>query len=136
MLSNIELSIMDSIPDIPLEFCRTVHDLGLMLLVDDIHDIGYFTYFGRWHHIYRGKRSPHHPSPLHHWQLGIVMLLLAKIAGLMTIAKENLQVLGEDDDNDSVEYDDYVREFEDEYRPPALTDNRVVAKIPKLSIRL
>ena len=87
--------LLKIIPDIPMEFAAAIHDLGLVLLNDDIHDIGYFTYYGRRHHVYKGKRAPDHPSPFHHWQVAIGMLFAAKFMGMVSLARENLQAYRE-----------------------------------------
>ena len=45
--------------------------LGKVLLEDDWHDFGWFTYFDRPGH-------PDHPSPLHHWQIGAFFIFLGE----------------------------------------------------------
>lgn len=75
-------------PQIPLEFWEFLHDISLFLIVDDKHDLGHFTYYNRNDHYYRFKKSPHHPSPFHHWQIGIVGLVTAQLGGLLSKALE------------------------------------------------
>ena len=65
-----------------------MYDVGKALLVDDKMDIGYTIYYNRKGHLYHGRRSPHHPSALHHWQLAIPMILGSQILALIAKAKE------------------------------------------------
>lgn len=46
-----------------------IRSLGEALVEDDMHDFGKFSY-------------PGHPSPLHHWQYGLIMIVGADIAEL------------------------------------------------------
>jgi len=75
-------------PHIPLEFWEMIHDFSMFLIVDDKHDLGHFDYYGRKDHYYRFKQSPDHPSPFHHYQLGIIGLVIAQIGGLFSKALE------------------------------------------------
>ncbi len=45
--------------------------LGQVLLEDDWHDFGWYSYFNRDGH-------PDHPSPLHHWQIGAFFIFIAE----------------------------------------------------------
>lgn len=45
--------------------------LGQVLLDDDAHDYGWFEYYNRYGH-------PDHPSPLHHWQYGAILIFIAE----------------------------------------------------------
>lgn len=55
-------------PDISMDLIKFFHDLGTLLIIDDIKDVGKFSFDG-------------HPSPFHHWQLGYVMKELCLYAG-------------------------------------------------------
>jgi hypothetical protein len=88
-------NISSNLPDIPLYFAEAVYNIGFALLQDDIHDVGYFAYSDRKFHKYHGKTSPDHPSPWHHWQVGVVFLFMSQLMGLMSKVKENLQVMKE-----------------------------------------
>ena len=58
------------LPFLPYMACGLViAGIGAFLLVDDAKDFGTFS-------------TPEHPSPLHHWQLGLALFL----AGLIIIA--------------------------------------------------
>lgn len=110
-------NLLKVVPDIPMDFANAVHDLGLILLNDDIHDIGYFTYYNRRTHIYKGKRAPHHPSPFHHWQIAILMLVSAKVLGMVSLARENIEAYHEIEMEETrasrqVNYKEYMSQME------------------------
>jgi len=42
--------------------------LGIALMLDDVKDLGLFS-------------TPKHPSPLHHWQIGLILF----VAGITTL---------------------------------------------------
>ncbi len=61
--------------ELPLKLAEFFHNLGQWMLIDDIWDIGKFSFEG-------------HDSPFHHWQLGYVMKEIALYAGqAFTIAQ-------------------------------------------------
>jgi hypothetical protein len=45
--------------------------LGRVLLEDDMHDFGWFTYHDRPGH-------KDHPSPFHHWQIGAFFIFIGE----------------------------------------------------------
>jgi len=45
--------------------------LGQVLLDDDAHDFGWFSYYNREGH-------PDHPSPFHHWQIGLLFIFIGE----------------------------------------------------------
>ena len=56
--------------------------LGLALIWDDIKDFGLFS-------------TPDHPSPLHHWQYGLILFLAGLTAmsvGVMGMLAEHLKL--------------------------------------------
>lgn len=65
-----------------------LHNFSMFLIRDDSHDIGHFTYYDRHNHFYHGRPSPHHPTALHHYQLGIVGLLVSQIGSLISKGSE------------------------------------------------
>lgn len=65
---------------------------GENLIKDDASDLGYASYSGRQNHIYHGKRSPDHPSPFHHYQLGTLMCMAAQLLQLSTVASEAQEI--------------------------------------------
>ena len=75
------------------DLVETFNLFGESLIKDDKGDLGYLTYRNRKRHTYHGKKSPHHPSPWHHYQIGTALCLtsylLAPIA-LMLDIKEDL----------------------------------------------
>ncbi len=73
-------------PQIPMEFWEMLHDFSMFLIVDDKHDLGRFSYYDRKGHFYRYKESPHHPSPFHHWQVGILGLFASQLGAIVTKA--------------------------------------------------
>lgn len=78
---------IDKIP-IPTEFFEIIHNVSLFLLRDDISDIGRFTYYDRDDHYYHGNKSTDHPSMLHHWQFGIIGLVVSQFGSLLNIGKD------------------------------------------------
>lgn len=75
-------------PHLPQEFWEMVHDISMFLVLDDKHDLGHFAYSNRNHHYYRGKKSPNHPQPFHHWQLGMIGIVVAQMGALISKALE------------------------------------------------
>ena len=71
------LSMLDNLPWIDINICKFLHELGLSLIKDDRMDVGYTQYFGRESHYYRGQQSPDHPSPFHHYQIGVISMAAA-----------------------------------------------------------
>lgn len=66
-----------------------LHDISEKMIEDDKYDVGYFEYYGR------SKGNPHigwgtgnHESPIHHWQIGGMTLALAKLLGVLAVAKQ------------------------------------------------
>ena len=82
---------------------KKVHDLGYMMILDDKDDVGWFSYSHRPYHTYRGKPSPKHPSPWHHWQLGGFMMVVAEIAGILEMAREMQQEWNYEEPEEQVE---------------------------------
>lgn len=61
--------------DIPLALVELVHNLGQWMIIDDMWDIGKWSFEG-------------HDSPFHHWQLGWILKELSLYAGqAITIAQ-------------------------------------------------
>jgi hypothetical protein len=58
-----------------MELVDSMSLFGESLIRDDAGDLGYLTYRNRKRHTYHGKKSPHHPSPLHHYQIGTIITL-------------------------------------------------------------
>ena len=115
------------IPDVPLDFYETMHNLGLLMLQDDAHDIGYFVYYNRRHHKYRGRSSPDHVSPFHHWQVGLVFLFLAQVGGLVNMLKQNVQIFSEIEQEEREERRNTI------VVQGRIVDNRLIDKMPKMS---
>ena len=63
-----------------------IYNLGDFLLWDDRFDIGYGVYNNR-PHMYGGKLEKDHPSPWHHWPIGIFAMALGQFLG--TVATLN-----------------------------------------------
>jgi hypothetical protein len=78
---------VDKLP-IPTEFFEIIHNISLFLLRDDISDLGRFSYYDREDHYYHGNKSTDHPSMMHHWQIGIVGLVVSQFGSLLNIGKD------------------------------------------------
>jgi len=58
-------------------------ELGKLILLDDIDDLGLYSFDG-------------HPSPIHHWQWGLLLMIVAEGLDLMTL----LQSFSKGDNNE------------------------------------
>lgn len=76
------------IPILPMHFFELVHDISMFLILDDKHDIGRTVYYNRSDHWYHGKNNVHHPSPWHHYQIGIMGLLVSQIGSIISKGME------------------------------------------------
>jgi hypothetical protein len=47
-------------------------DLGQLILLDDIDDLGKYSFDG-------------HPSPIHHWQWGLLLMMVAELADTLAM---------------------------------------------------
>jgi hypothetical protein len=84
MISPKGIAELVDVPPIPMEFFEIVHNLSMFLLIDDKHDLGRTVYYNRNDHYYHGHHSPHHPSPYHHWQIGLMGLLFSQIGPMIS----------------------------------------------------
>ena len=82
MISPRHIAQLVDVPPLPDEFFKIIHDLSVFLIVDDRHDIGRSVYYNRSDHYYHGHHSPHHPSPYHHWQLGLAGLIFSQLGSM------------------------------------------------------
>jgi len=64
----------------PYKLAEAMYNVGEFLLRDDAHDIGYFSYRDRPHY-YHGEFFKDHPSPFHHWPIGIAMMFVGQLLG-------------------------------------------------------
>lgn len=69
-----------------MELVDSMSIFGESLIRDDKGDLGYLTYRNRRRHRYHGKLAPDHPSPVHHWQLGTLLILLSDFLAPMAMA--------------------------------------------------
>lgn len=90
------------------DYTKILYNLGKAMIYDDKADLGYTTYYGRKSHKYNGRYSPNHPSPLHHWQAGSILVLLSQFLSLNNIAKDAMAIAQEDDEivDDNIMKDD------------------------------
>jgi len=47
-------------------------ELGKLILLDDIDDLGLYSFDG-------------HPSPIHHWQWGLLLMIVAEFADTLAM---------------------------------------------------
>ena len=59
-------------------FFDQLRKIGKVMVKDDLHDFGYFTYKDRDGH-------KDHPSPLHHWQYGTIIWALSEYLTLLNM---------------------------------------------------
>lgn len=62
------------------KIAESLYNVGEFLLRDDAHDIGHFSYRNRPHY-YHGKLEKDHPSPFHHWYLGVALMFVGQLLG-------------------------------------------------------
>lgn len=67
---------------------KAIYNLGHSLIQDDKGDLGWMSYRNRNTHTYHGKVAPHHPSPLHHWQAGTLLCMLAQFMSIGALASD------------------------------------------------
>ena len=75
------------------DLVETFNLFGESLIRDDKGDLGYFTYRNRHRHKYHGRHAPNHPSPLHHYMAGSVLVLGSYLLAPLALAldiKEDL----------------------------------------------
>lgn len=70
------------------DLAKAIYNLGHTLIQDDKADLGYLSYRNRTNHVYHGKVAPHHPSPLHHWQVGTLLCMLAQFMSIGALAQD------------------------------------------------
>jgi hypothetical protein len=64
-----------------------MYNLGRFLIEDDKFDVGHFAYRNRPHY-YHGEFSKDHPSPLHHWIYGTLLIVGAEVMGTLLTLKQ------------------------------------------------
>jgi hypothetical protein len=121
------------IPPFPMEFFEAVHNFSMYLILDDVHDLGRGQYYERIDHFYHGRKSPHHPSPLHHWQLGIAGLLFSQVGSLITKGIEMIDDYKKMESGDLSGLDDDIRNLiEGDNTIPLAEYQKEVATLPKV----
>lgn len=100
------------------------------MLLDDKHDIGRFSYYNRTDYYWKGKYSPDHPSPLHHWYFGWLGMLFAQIGAIAMKGLEVAQTYESVQRGDLSGIDAEVLEMFDE-TPVSLNDyNKEISCLP------
>ena len=74
------------------------------MIKDDAHDLGFTSYRSRANHKYHGVVRPDHPSALHHWQIGSMLVLLSQFLALADTAAEAAEIAEEINDESELEY--------------------------------
>ena len=150
-------------PKIPIEFFEMVHNISKFLLLDDRHDIGRFSYRNRTDYYWKGTYSPDHISPLHHWYLGWIGMIVAQIGAITMkglevaqtydkVNRGNMSDVDSDvlamfkDDDDSIALDDYKEELynlpfsetalPEPVQPDVYQASRSSLKVPKIKLLL
>ena len=82
------------------DYTKILYNIGKAMIYDDKGDLGYANYRGRTSHTYHGKKSPNHPSPFHHWQVGSALVLLSQFLSLNNVAKDAMEIAKENDEID------------------------------------
>jgi hypothetical protein len=104
------MSIVDNdaqamIPYFPEQVCRMFYNMGYLMMKDDRHDLGKFAYYNQPHY-YNGRKVNHHPSPLHHWPLGIGFMTLGQIGGMFCKVQEMMTTVEMDENGDVIEIEE------------------------------
>lgn len=71
-LDNLNLSALFGSNFMFEQFANSLSYIGQVMLDDDAHDFGWFSYKNRPGH-------PDHPSPLHHWQYGTILIVIGEV---------------------------------------------------------
>jgi hypothetical protein len=72
------------LPYFPKGILKLIHDFGYSMLLDDRHDIGRFSYTDR-------PGYPPHPSGIHHWYMGALLMIAAQLGGMASKMKEFME---------------------------------------------
>jgi hypothetical protein len=64
---------------------NTISYIGQVLIDDDAHDFGWYSYTNRPGH-------KDHPSPLHHWQYGLVLTVFGEIGKFFSDILNTFQI--------------------------------------------
>lgn len=98
------MSVSEANPDL-YKIGEKLYNLGDFLLYDDRFDIGHTVYHNRPHY-YHGKLEKDHPSPLHHWPIGIALLALGQAIGtLATLSEMKQAAVSSEDFNNNLTVD-------------------------------
>ena len=115
----------------PEQLFELIHNVSLYLLIDDKSDLGRFQYYGRDDHYYHGKHSPDHPSPFHHWQIGILGLIVSQLGSIMTKASEMYNTFQAVESGDYSAIDNDILEMAEDDNTISLEDYKnEVSSIP------
>jgi len=87
------------------DFAKILYNFGSAMIRDDANDLGFMSYRSRNSHKYYGVISPDHPSNLHHWQVGSVLVLLSQFMALADTASEALEIASEMEEEPVIEED-------------------------------
>lgn len=80
----------------------------MILIKDDAHDLKFMSYKSRNSHKYHGVVQTDHPSNLHHWQVGSVLVLLSQFMAVADTASETLEIADEMEENENELIDEGV----------------------------
>ena len=69
-------------PQLPTELFEVIHNISKFLILDDAHDVGRFQYYGRKDHWYHGRNNHDHPGLWHHWQIGMMGMIIAEVGAV------------------------------------------------------
>jgi hypothetical protein len=118
---------------VPMELFEMIHNFSMYLILDDVHDLGRGQYYERIDHFYHGKKSPHHPSPFHHYQIGIAGLLFSQIGSLLSKGMEMIDDYKKMESGDLSGLDDDVRKLvEGDNTIPLAEYQKEVSTLPKV----
>jgi hypothetical protein len=121
------------IPPFPMEFFEAIHNFSMYLILDDVHDLGRGQYYERIDHFYHGRKSPHHPSPFHHYQIGIAGLLFSQVGSLITKGMEMIDDYKKMESGDLSGLDDDIRNLiEGDNTIPLAEYQKEVSTLPKV----
>lgn len=129
MLIPKKLAQQTQIMSFPTEIFELIHNFSMFLIKDDKHDIGQFIYYDRDSHYYHGKHSPDHPTAFHHWQIGLMGLVISQLGSLISKGSEmysdykkiengdmseiDPEIMNIMNDNNTISLDDYKQETSD-----------------------
>lgn len=86
------------------DIAKILYEFGQHLIYDDRGDLGFTSYYGRSDHKYNGVVRTDHPSALHHYHIGTILVLVSQLMALTATGlsmKEAYEEIKNEGENES-----------------------------------